>query len=393
MQRHLLLIIGLIFVITIFALATHSSKKVPQLTVATPSVTSSPKNSSTEIKGGEMPFSLTTASEYTVRLFANNITNARDLFFTSEGTLLVSSPSTGNVYALPDRDKNGIADEVIAVASGLNNPHGLAMYKGKLFIAETRRVSRFSFDTNSFKAVFEKQLFRLPANINHNKRTIEFDKNGNLYTSVGSTCNVCEETDGQSGTVLVSDSEGDNLKVFSKGLRNAPFLVFHPTTGVLWSTGMGRDYLGDDLPPDEINILRESKDYGWPYCYGKGIFDTSFKKKSASYCISTVFPAFEIPAHSAPLGLAFIPSNFSNEWSNDLLVAYHGSWNRSVPDGYKVVRLDIQGETITSSEDFLTGFIQNGSVMGRPVDVAFDEEGYAYISDDKAGNIYIISKE
>ncbi|MBP6882128.1 MAG: PQQ-dependent sugar dehydrogenase [Candidatus Levybacteria bacterium] len=387
-------VIGVITLLIVVVIAgkfliTPLSKSTPKLSVQNDIAD---QGTQPTARGGDMPFTLSTPEGYTVKLFANNITNARDLYFTPDGTLLVSSSGTGNVYALPDKNSDGIADEVISVVSGLDQPHGLAMINNKLYIAETRRVSRFSFDTSSYKAAFEKELFKLPGNTNHNKRTIVFDENSNLYTSVGSTCNVCEEKDAQSGTVLISDSEGNNLKVFSKGVRNAPFLAINPTDGALWSTGMGRDLLGDDLPPDEINILKSGGDYGWPYCYGDKVFDANFNKMSSSYCSNTVAPAFQIPAHSAPLGLAFIPANFSSSWVNDILVAYHGSWNRSIPDGYKVVKLEVSGTQLTSSEDFLTGFIQNGSVVGRPVDVVFDQEGYAYVSDDKTGNIYIISQ-
>ena len=157
---------------------------------------------------------------------------------------------------------------------------------------------------------------------------------------------------------------------------------------------MGRDNLGDNLPPDEINIIRKGQDYGWPKCYGNKVHDTSFDRIGFDPCADTQSPIYKIPAHSAPLGLAFIDSSqFPSDWKNDLLVAYHGSWNRSVPTGYKIVHMKVQGNGIIKAEDFLTGFIQEGIVVGRPVDLLFDNQGNLFISDDKGGFIYMVQKD
>jgi len=169
---------------------------------------------------------------------------------------------------------------------------------------------------------------------------------------------------------------------------------------------MGRDFLGDNLPPDEINIIEEGKDYGWPFCYGRQVHDTDFDKKvyvqivPQPPCGQTEPPIYEIPAHSAPLGLVFIHSSqFPDDWQDDLLVAYHGSWNRSTPSGYKIVRLKINDQKVISHEDFISGFLpasptgeQGTQTIGRPVDLMFDKEGSLYISDDKAGVIYKLAK-
>ena len=155
---------------------------------------------------------------------------------------------------------------------------------------------------------------------------------------------------------------------------------------------MGRDYLGDNLPPEEINIIRDGANYGWPICYGNKIHDDKFDTNQyiRDPCEDSVSPIFEFPAHSAPLGLTFINSpQFLTDWQGDLLVAYHGSWNRSTPAGYKVVRMKVAGNTITGAEDFITGF---GQALARPVDLIFDSQGSLYISDDKAGVVYKIIK-
>lgn len=220
---------------------------------------------------------------------------------------------------------------------------------------------------------------------------------GKMYVSVASTCNVCNETSTFSATVIVSDNDGKNPIIFAKGLRNAAFITINPATQELWATEMGRDYLGDNLPPDEIDIIRDGKDYGWPYCFGDKIHDDDFDPANNHSCDNTESPIYQIPAHSAPLGLAFINSpQFPSSWQGDLLVAYHGSWNRSTPIGYKVVHLKVSGNSITQSEDFLTGFLSDQAVngpdqaLGRPVGLIFDELGNLYLSDDKAGKVYII---
>ncbi|MFI5205702.1 MAG: PQQ-dependent sugar dehydrogenase, partial [Candidatus Paceibacterales bacterium] len=176
-----------------------------------------------------------------------------------------------------------------------------------------------------------------------------------------------------------------------------PFIQFNPKTGELWGTEMGRDYLGDNIPPDEINIIREGVNYGWPNCYGDRVADTSFNQDAT--CQFTQSPIYQIPAHSAPLGLTFINSSqFPADWQGDLLVAYHGSWNRTLPTGYKVIHMKVNGNTISGVSDFLTGFIGVGAksgadALGRPVDLTFDKSGNLFLSDDKTGDVYIIQKQ
>lgn len=286
--------------------------------------------------------------------------------------------------ALPDIDRDGIADQKKTILSNLMRPHGLTFHNGKLYVAEERQVSRYTYDTATNTAIFEKKLFDLPSGGRHFTRGIVFDDNNNLYISLGSTCDTCVEKHPYISTVLVSDSEGEGLRVFSKGLRNAVFLAKDPETGKVFATEMGRDFLGDNLPPDEIVVLQDGGDYGWPYCYGSKIWDRVFGRKDQSYCEGTIAPFYNIPAHSAPLGLTFIESSqMPQDWQNDLLVSYHGSWNRSYPTGYKIVRIT-NGQN-PSEEDFITGFEDN---TARPADVVFDKEGSLYISDDEAGAIY-----
>lgn len=367
----------------------------PQVQKANPSLTPTISTKTTtpvSISGGNIPpipFKLPPG--FVIHELAAGLGTPRDLTFSPGGTLLVSNPSSNQVYALPDSGQNGQGTKKVVI-SNENHVHGLAFYNGQLFIAAVDKVVRYNWDESSLTATRDKVLFSLPKNNNHNNRTLIFDKNGILYVSVGSTCNICIEKSTLSGTVIVSNSNGDAPHPFAVGLRNAPFMAFNPKTNELWATEMGRDNLGDDIPPDEINIIKSGNNYGWPNCYGRQVHDTTFDNTGKD-CGITTPPIFEIPAHSAPLGLAFINSNqFPQDWQNDLLVSYHGSWNRSTPTGYKIVHLKVEGSRVTGAEDFISGFIDGRNVLGRPVDLIFDNLGNLYVSDDKAGKVYIIQK-
>lgn len=218
-----------------------------------------------------------------------------------------------------------------------------------------------------------------------------------MLISVGSSCDVCEEQDPRRAKILAVDVCDGDLSTFASGLRNSVFMALHPVTGHVWATEMGRDYLGDDLPPDEINLILEGSHYGWPYCYGKRIHDDQFDPSGThrDFCRDTIPSFIDIPAHSAPLGLAFFPAEWPKEFRHNLLVAYHGSWNRTVPTGYKVVRykLDAAGNFV-DVEDFITGWLTPQGALGRPVDILISPDGVIYISDDKAGVVYrLIYKE
>ena len=351
----------------------------------------------------ETSFPLTLPDGFRISLFTSeSLGPIRFMAFSPDGILFVSLPSTlglykakggGKIFALPDRDKDGKADEVKTVLTGLSNlPHGLAFYNGYLYVAEENRVSRYPYQNNGNVGARDIVVENLAGAGEHVSRTIGFSPAGKMYVSVGSSCNVCEERDERRAAILEFNPDGSGYRVFAEGIRNAVGFVFHAITGEIWATENGRDELGDDLPPDEILIVRDGQHYGWPKCYGKRIPDPAFN--DAVFCTTTQESVHDIQAHSATLGLRFIQSSqFPQEWQGDILVAYHGSWNRSEPTGYKVVRLDVEGNNIVGEEDFISGWLLlNGSTVGRPVDVIFDSEGALYISDDKAGVIYRITK-
>lgn len=343
--------------------------------------------------GENTSFPLKLPSGFQISIFAKDLGKPRDLEFTANGTLLASIPSQGKVVALPDKNQDGRADEVKTLISDLNQPHGLAFNQGKLYVAEETKLVRYNWDETNVTVSKDKELFQLPGGGNHVTRSLVFNKKGQLFVTLGSTCNVCYEKHEWLAAVIVSDADGVSPRLYAKGLRNSVFLTVNPETDEVWAADMGRDHLGDNLPPEEINIIRDGRDYGWPICYGQKIHDTNFDKNQnvLDPCLRTEAPIYEFQAHAAPLGLTFINSpQFPTDWQGDLLVAYHGSWNRSVPTGYKVVKMNVSGNTITSDEDFLSGFLQGTQALGRPVDLIFDSQGSLYISDDKAGVVYKI---
>ena len=325
-----------------------------------------------------------------------------------KNTLLVSETSEGKIVALPNLDSDGKADRVVTVLEDLNNPHGLLVLCSDtgfesadqddctLYVAEENRVAAYRYDADTYSATFERTLVNLPDGGHYTRTLMLHPDNKRILVSVGSSCNVCAEEDERRAAILAFDPSKSGFSVFATGLRNTVFTTAHYVTGDIWGTDMGRDLLGDDVPPDELNIIREGGNYGWAVCYGKNVHDTNYDKNT--YIRNPCMEPFEvpshidIPAHSAPLGLVFVPEEgWPEEWWYDALVAYHGSWNRSVPTGYKIVRipLDAQGNSEGPAQDFMTGFMtEDGTVIGRPVDILIEPGGSMYVSDDRAGVIY-----
>jgi len=334
-----------------------------------------------------------------IAVFADNIDGARMLTFTPGGVLLVSESGEGKVVALADPRHTGKAARVVDVLSGLNEPHGIAFYQGKLYVAENDKVRRYDWDETNLRATNAVKLADLPGGGGHSTRSIVFHA-GKMYVSAGSTCNACVEKDSRRAAVMEFNPDGSGQRIFAKGLRNAVGISVNPKTDTVWVDVNGRDRLGDDLPPETIYDLgKEGGDAGWPYCYGDRVPDPNFTKPGDSRCQSVLEPKVQMQAHSAPLGLAFYEgSMFPPEYQNNVFVAFHGSWNRSVPTGYKVVRvkLDDKGQPAGGAQDFITGWLAPGETahgkwMGRPVGIVFGSDGSMYLSDDSAGVVYRIT--
>lgn len=338
---------------------------------------------------------------FSLQLYAERLPMVRMLAVTDTGDLLASRPRAGEVVWLRDSDGDGRADERRVILSDLNRPHGLALWDQWLYVAETDAVGRVRFDSANGKIEghFERLITGLPGGGNHWSRSIAFGPDGKLYVAVGSSCNVCEETDPRRAALLRFNPDGSDGEVFASGLRNTVGFDFAPWNDALYGTDNGRDLLGDDFPPCELNRIERGGFYGWPYVNGFGVADPDLGDKGGDLARLARSPVHGFGAHTAPLGIRFLRHV---EWpghERSALVALHGSWNRTTPAGYKVVALHWNEKGEIEERDFLTGFEAGGRVIGRPVDIveshaaANAPEGTAavvYISDDYAGAIYRI---
>lgn len=329
---------------------------------------------------------------FEVGVFAEGLTGPRFIAFGPDGVLYVADRGAGRIVALPDANADGVADEVRVFAEGLSAPHSLTYHEGAWYVGVPTGVVRLTDSDGDGKADEQTTLIdNYPTN-GHSTRTVLFLPDGRMVVSIGSSCNVCEETDPRRAGIVVYNAVGSGERQFAVGLRNAVGLALHPVTGDLWATNNGRDLLGDDIPPETINLVREGMDFGWPRCQAGDIEDPDFGFPGS--CAGVEPPAVKMQAHSAPLGLAFYTgTNFPKDYRGDLFVAFHGSWNRSVPTGYKVVRIPFDGNMPTGEvEDFATGWLDLAAnqVTGRPVGLAVGPDGALYISDDKGSVIYRI---
>ena len=323
---------------------------------------------------------------FSIETFAEGLSGARVIIKDGLGNYWVSRPSAGIVTMLEMQD--GKVVRTNDVFRGLRGPHGLAIDPANggtmLYIAEEHRVSRVPLYSDGDL----EEIAPLPTGGRHTTRTLLFGADDRLYVSIGSSCDTCEEEDERRAAVISMQKDGTDQVLVAKGLRNAVFMTRHPSTNDIWVTEMGRDFLGDNLPPEEVNILREGASYGWPFCYGDRIRDASFRPGFNFDCSATVPPHLTMPAHTAPLGLAFVPDAWSG-FEHDLLVAMHGSWNSSTKVGYKIVRfpLDAAGNSEGAAVDFISGWLDEGAVRGRPVDLLVTEQGLL-MTDDRRGVVY-----
>ncbi|MFZ3301891.1 MAG: PQQ-dependent sugar dehydrogenase [Microgenomates group bacterium] len=333
----------------------------------------------------ETPSPFKIPSDYKMDVYADLKNDLpRVIEFDDSGNMIVSLTSKGKIAVLTDRDLDLRSESKTDILVGLNKPHGIALNGNYLYVAESGGVFRYLYNSRDLTVGEKELLFTLPEDGRHFTRTIRIHDN-KLYTSVGSSCDVCVEENNFRSSILVSELDGSSLRVFAKGLRNTVFFDFD-SQGKMWGADMGRDMLGDNLPPDEINIIEDGKDYGWPYCYGSQIKDTKFNSDKSITCEATEPPIYELPAHSAPLGFMF-------DGFGSLFVALHGSWNSKVPVGYKVVKLSTFAGGVSGSQDFISGFIQGkDKILGRPAGLTQDKKGNIYVSDDKTGLIYVLVK-
>jgi glucose/arabinose dehydrogenase len=325
-----------------------------------------------------------------ISVFAAELSGPRMMTVGPDNLTYVAERGAGRIIRLPDYDGDGVADGVEVVVNGLNQPSSLAFYQdGSLIVGETERILQLR-DPGGDGTFEEQQILidGLPGG-GHTTRTVLLSPDwGHLFVSIGSSCNVCLEEDERRATIMRYRPDGSMGEVYAEGLRNAVGITFRPGTSELWATNNGRDWLGDDQPPETVYVVNEGDDAGWPRCHAGRIVDPDFGQPGA--CEGVDDPVVEMQAHSAPLGLTFYTGEqFPEEYRGDLFIAFHGSWNRTVPTGYKVVRVPMADGEPGPIEDFAAGWLRaDGSRWGRPVDVLTGPDGSLLISDDGEGFIY-----
>jgi len=328
---------------------------------------------------------------FEIDVYAEGVDGARSLALGPGGTLFVGTREAGKVYAILDQNGDFKADRIVTLAEGLNLPNGVAFRNGDLYVAEVDRVLKFEDIENRLDNPPEPLVIKsdLPSERSHGWKFIRFGPDGKLYLPIGAPCNVCDPGDPYA-TINRMSPDGSGFEVYARGVRNTVGFDWSPE-GELWFTDNGRDWLGDDLPSDELNRApRPGLNFGFPYCHQGDLPDPQFGSKRD--CSDFEPPAAKLGAHVAALGMRFYRGEmFPPQYRNQVFIAEHGSWNRADPVGYRIVVARILNNSVTDTEVFADGWLENGLAWGRPVDVEVMSDGSMLVSDDRAGAIYRIS--
>jgi glucose/arabinose dehydrogenase len=331
---------------------------------------------------------------FQIEVWQDNLPLARSMAFGPKGTVFVGTMRFGNpakdVYAI--RTVNG-KRTVSKLLTGLNNPNGVAVRNGALYVAEVHQIVRYDDIENHLdnppKPV---TITRLPTEQHHGWRYIAFGPDNKLYVAVGAPCNVCDKGAQGYAQIIRMNPDGTGREPIAKGVRNSVGFAWQPASGKLWFTDNGRDMMGDNVPDCELNRLDTvGADFGFPYCHGGDVADPEFGKLGS--CAKAAPPAQKMGPHVAPLSVRFYTGNqFPAAYRNQAFVAQHGSWNRSTAIGYRIMLVKLNGDRVTGYEEFLTGWLKpDGKVTGRPVDLQLLQDGSMLVSDDQEGAIYRIS--
>ena len=331
-------------------------------------------------------------SGFAVETYAE-VPNARSMTLGENDVVYVSNRRGSSIFAVvPQRDAN---PRVVELASGLATPNGIAYYQGNLYVAQIDRILRF----RDIAAHLSERLLpevlpvELPAEKHHGWRYIDFGPDGKLYVGIGAPCNVCDRGAEGFAQIVRMNPDGTQREVYAEGVRNTVGFTWHPETDELWFTDNGRDWLGDDTPPCELNHAPEpGMHFGFPFCHGNDVLDPEFGEGRS--CDEFTEPVRELGPHVAPLGMVFYDGDmFPPEYRNQVLIAEHGSWNRSEKIGYRVTRVGFEEDGRATYEPFAEGWLQKDEVFGRPVDLLVLSDGSLLVSDDYANKIYRISYE
>jgi glucose/arabinose dehydrogenase len=309
------------------------------------------------------------------------------------GTLFVGTRKAGRIYAVVDRDGDFRADQTVTLADGLNMPNGVAFSDGSLYVAEVNRILRYDQIEQNLRSPPKPVIVNdsFPRDEHHGWKYIAIGPDGMLYVPVGAPCNICEKDDPRYSTIMRMKLDGSGLEIFTHGVRNTVGFDWHPLTKQLWFTNNGRDWMGDDLPPDTLHHASvKGLHFGFPYCHAGDIPDPEYGHKRR--CHEFAAPALKLGPHVAPLGMKFYTKKmFPSRYQNQIFIAEHGSWNRSVPIGYRITTVIFKGNRAAGYEIFAEGWLQKDKAWGRPVDIIVLNDGSMLVSDDRAGAIYRIT--
>ena len=327
---------------------------------------------------------------FKISIYADDVPNARQMAVSQQGIVYVGSQD-GNVYALEDKDGDGVAENRYILAQNLNLPNGVAYKAGALYVAEVNRIIRFDkIEANLENPPAPVVVFdQLPSTKHHGWKYLRFGPDGKLYSAVGAPCNICKPEDEIYASLFRINPDGSGFQILADGIRNTVGFDWEPGTRHLFFNDNGRDHLGDDVPADELNQWTGNREhYGFPYCHAGNVPDPEFAQNKK--CGQLKGPVWRYKAHVAPLGMRFYTgSQFPESYYKQLFVAQHGSWNRSQPQGYQVALVKFREAEPFSEQPFVSGWLTpSGDVLGRPVDVLQMPNGSLLISDDKLGVIY-----
>jgi glucose/arabinose dehydrogenase len=328
---------------------------------------------------------------FEIQVFSEQVPGARSLALSPGGIVFVGTRKTDRIYALQDRDGDGKAERSWVIADGLNMPNGVAFRNGDLYVAEVHRILRYPGIENRLDDPPPPQVVYdgFPRDRSHGWKFIRFGPDGFLYVPVGAPCNICAIKDPYAAITRLDVNTGER-HIFARGVRNTVGFDWHPATGDLWFTDNGRDWLGDDLPPDELNqAVRSGLHFGYPYCHGGDLADPEFGGQRG--CPEFTPPAMKLGAHVAALGMRFYTGRqFPRAYHGQIFIAEHGSWNRSERSGYRITMVELKDGRAVTYTPFATGWLQGQESWGRPVDLEILADGAMLVSDDHRGAIYRI---